>query len=87
MPPACHASIGQVLGPPGVLGACGFATHRYPSGKKSGCDPGASKGNLWGLEIHSQSLERLLFRHFSGQLYLALPLRAFFGKEKGSPDS
>ena len=66
MSPSRHASIDQVLGPPSVLGTSGVVTHCPASGEKSGCDPGALKGNLWGLEIHCQSLEGLLFRHFSG---------------------
>jgi hypothetical protein len=87
MPPARHASIGQVLGPQGVLGACDFVAHRHSSGKKSGYNLGTSKGDLRSLEIHCQSLEGLFFRNFSRQLCLAPPFGSFSGKKKGSPDS
>jgi len=82
-----NASIGQVLGAPGLLGSCGFVTHGSPSGEKSGSDLGTSKGGLRGLEIHRQSLERLFFRNFSRKQYLAPPFGTFSGKEKGSADS
>jgi hypothetical protein len=87
MPPARHASIGQVLGPQGVLGACDFVAHCHSSGKKSGCNLGTFKGDLRRLEIHCQSMERLFFRNFSRKLFLAPPFGSFSGKEKGPPDS